>query len=156
VAIPLLLFGLGMEKDPAVQKINNFTNIAIPAVIIFLGIREQRAGEGNGYLTFGKGFSTGMMIALIGGVISTVFTYLYFTILNPGIVTYIKLKQEEEMLKRGMSESQVESMAENMDTWTSPGMMTAFVFLGILLLGLVISLISSAILKKENPAEQIS
>ncbi len=156
VAIPLLLFGLGMEKDPTVQKVSNFTNIAIPAVIIFFGIREQRDMAGNGYISFGKGFSSGMIIALIGGLIASAFTYLYFTVLNPGMVTYIKMKQEEEMIKRGMSESQVEAMAGTMEFWTSPVMMCAFVLIGTLLISLVISLISAAILKKENPAENIS
>jgi hypothetical protein len=155
VAIPLLLYGLGMDKDDSVRNFSSVINIALPAVTIFLGIREQRETAGNGYISFGKGFSAGMVIALIGGVIGTVFTYLYFTVLNPGMVTYIKMKQEEELIKRGMSDSQVEQMASTMDMWTNPGMMSAFVLLGAILLGLIISLICSAILKKENPHENI-
>lgn len=157
IGVSLLLFGLGMDKDESVQKVMNFVNVAIPAAIIFLGIREVRDKDGSGFMTFGKGFSTGMVIAVVGGLITTVYTYLYFTVLNPGMITYIKMKQEEEMIKRGMSESDVEAMAKagTLDIWTSPGMMCVFVLLGVLLLGLVISLISAAILKKENPAEQI-
>jgi len=155
IGLSLLLFGLGMEKDEGVQKITNFINVAIPAVIIFLGIREKRDVEGHGFLSFGKGFSTGFTIALIGGLVTTIYTYLYFAVLNPGMITYIRMKQEEELIKRGMSDSDVEKMASSMETWSSPGMMALFIFVGALLLGLVISLISAAILKKENPAEEI-
>jgi hypothetical protein len=155
IAYSLLTFGLGMEKDPSVQSAGQWFNIALPAVVIFLGIRERRNVTGNGYLSFGNGFGTGMGIAFIGGVISSVYTYLYFTILNPGMITWIKMRQEEEMIKRGMSDSEVEAFAGQMDTWSSPGMMSAFVVIGAILLGLVISLISSAILKKENPNEMV-
>ena len=154
-AIPLIYYAIGIEKDETVQTISGFLNVAITAVLIFMGIRETRTMQ-NGYLTFGKGFSTGMMIAFVGGIISTVFSYLYFTVINPGMITYIKMKQEEEMLKRGMSDADIEKYAGTMEFWTSPVSMAAFALLGMLLIGLVISLISAGILKKEDPAAQIS
>ena len=154
-AIPLLLFVIGIEKDETLQTISGFLNVAITAVVIFMGIREVRTLQ-NGYLEFGKGFSTGMVISLIAGVISAFFSYLYFTIINPGMITYIKMKQEEEMLNRGMSDSEIEKYAGTMEFWTSPVAMSAFSLLGMLLIGLVVSLICAGILKKEDPAAQIS
>ncbi len=156
VALSLLFYGLGLEKDDMVQKYSGFLNIVIVAIIIFLGTKEYRDKDGNGFMSFGQGFSTGMTIAIIGGAISTAYTYLYFTVISPGMVTYIKMQQEEELLKRGMSDSEVEKMSENMAVWMSPGMMTAFAFLAILLVGLLISLICGGILKKEDPSAEIS
>lgn len=72
------------------------------------------------------------------------------------MLAYIRLKQEQEMLDRGMSDSDIEKMSGTMDFWTNPAMMSAFAFLGMVILGLVISLISAAILKKEDPAAMIS
>lgn len=155
IGISLLTYGLGIEKDDSVQSIIRWVNIALPAVMIFLGIRARRDEEGNGFISFGSGFSAGMIIASISAVITGIYTYLYMTVLNPGIVTYIKMKQEEELVKRGLSDSEIEQVSGNMDMWTSPGMMTLYTVVGILLLGLVISLISSAILKKENPQDII-
>jgi hypothetical protein len=153
VGLSLLTFGLGVEKDESVQTASRWINIALPAAVVFFGIRAQRDEFGNGYINFGKAFSTGFIISVIGNAIITVYTYLYFTILNPGMIDYIKLKQEEEMLKRGLTDSQVEAMASQMDTWSSPGMMSLFIIIGGVLLGAVISLICSAILKKEDPSE---
>jgi hypothetical protein len=153
IGISLLSFGLGIEKDDSVQTATRWISMGIPAIIVFLGIRAQRDEFGSGYITFGKAFSTGFIISFIGSAIISVYTYLYFTILNPGMIEYIKLKQEEEMLNRGLSESQVEAMASQMETWSSPGMMSFFIILGGIILGAVISLICSAILKKENPAD---
>lgn len=155
IGISLLTFGLGIEKDDTVQTVNKFVNVIIPAVIIFLGIKEKRDKESNGFITFGSGFKAGMVITFIGGLITAAFTFLYMTVLNPGIVTYIKMKQEEELVNRGMSDAQIEKMAPNLEIWTTPGMVTVFAFVGIIVLGLVISLIMSAILKKENPTEMV-
>lgn len=155
IGISLLAFGLGMEKDESVQKISSYINIALPAVIIFLGIRSQRDDAGNGFLSFGSGFGTGMTIAALGGLLTAAYTWLYFKILNPSMITFIKLKQEEELYKRGLSDGEVEKMSEQMGAWATPEMMSIFVFIGAVLLGLVISLISAGILKKENPNEII-
>ena len=129
--------------------------MAITAVIIFLGIREVRQQQ-NGFITFGKGFSTGMVVSVIGAAISAVCSYLYFTVINPGFMTYIKMKQEEEMLKRGMSDADIEKISGNMEFWTSPVAMAGFALLGMILIGLVISLICAGILKKEDPSAEIS
>lgn len=155
-AIPLIFYALGLEKVAMLQKVSGFINVALTGTLIFIGIKETRQMLGNGYISFGKGFSTGMVISVIGAAISAVTTYLYFTVINPGMLTYIKMKQEEEFLKQGMSDADVEKMAGSMEFMSSPEMMTAFALLGMVLLGLVISLICAGILKKEDPAELIS
>lgn len=156
VALPLIFYGLGLEKDDTVQQVSGYLNMAIAATVMFLGIKEFRDKDGNGFMSFGAGFSTGMVITLIGGAISSAFTYLYFTVINEGMVTYIKMKQEEEMLSRGMTDSEVEKMSETMEMWMSPGMMTAMAFVMMILIGLLFSLICSGILKKEDPSAEIS
>jgi hypothetical protein len=97
-----------------------------------------------------------MVISIVGAAISGIYSYLYFVVINPGMVTYVRMKQEEEMLARGLSESEVEKMSGTMEMWTTPGMMAAFAVIGMIVLGLVISLIAAAILKKEDPSANIS
>ena len=155
IALPLIIFGVDADKNQTVQNISSFLNVAITAVFVFMAIREVRH-QNSGFLSFGKGFSTGMKVTLIGGVLCAVFSYIYFAFLNPSMITFIRMKQEEEMLKSGMSDEMVEKYAGNMETWTNPGMMAVYSLVGMLLIGLVASLISAAILKKDNPAEQIS
>ncbi len=156
VAVPLIIYALSMDKNETLQKVTGFLNVAIVATIIFLGIRETRDVHGNGFITFGSGFSTGMVITLIGSVISAVGTYLYFTVINPGMLTYIKMKQEEELFARGMSDADVEKMADTMASFSSPGMMTGMALLVMIFLGLIVSLICAGILKKEDPSQVIS
>ncbi len=155
IALPLIFFGIGIDKNQTAQNISSFLNVAATAVFVFMAIREVRHQNG-GYLSFGTGFSTGMKVSLVGGILCSLFIYVYFAYINPSMINFIRMKQEEEMLKKGMSDEMVEKYAGNMEAWTTPGMMVVYSFVGMILIGLVASLISSAILKKENPAEQIS
>jgi len=155
-AVPLIFYAIGIEKDESVQTISGFLNVAIVAIIIFVGIREVREVDGKGYITFGKGFSTGMLISLIGGIISAVFSYLYFTVINPGMVTYIRLKAEADMVAEGRSDSEIEMAASWVEMFTSPGMMAVFAIVGCLFIGVVASLVCAGILKKEDPSAMIS
>lgn len=151
IGFSLLFYGLGMERNTAVEKFNQWFGMIALLGAIFLAIKARRNETGEGYLTFGQGFGTGMMTTLIGSFLVSLYTLIYFRILNPGMMDYIKLRQEEEMLKRGMDEAQVEQAISQMETFSTPEMMSLFLMLGTLLLGLVISLIVTAFLKKDSP-----
>jgi len=155
-AFPLLVYAIGMDKEESFQKISTVINLALISIILYLGIREQRDQYGNGFISFGNGFGTGIRISTIAALISMVFSYLYFTVINPGMVTYIKMKQEEELMNRGMSDEMIEKASANMDAWMSPAAMAGFSMFGTFLLGLVITLIVAALMKKEDPSAEIS
>jgi hypothetical protein len=156
MVFPLILYGIGMDKDESMYVVSSVINIIFPALFIFLGIKEARDTVGNGYISFGNGFSTGMVISLVGGALSALFSYLYFAVLNPSMVTFIRMREEQKMIEeRGMTEENVAQLSSTMEFWTSPAMMSAFSFLGMIILGAVLSLICAGILKKENPAAQV-
>ena len=50
---------------------------------LYLGIKEIRDNELNGYIDIGQAFRKGMGIALIGGLISAVFTVIYMNFIDP-------------------------------------------------------------------------
>lgn len=154
-SIPLIMYALGIEKDETFQRIFSVLLVILVSLIIYMGIREKRQ-LGNGFLSFGSGFSAGMGITLIGSAIASVMKYIYYIFIDPGMITYIKLKQEEELYKRGFADADVEKMAKQMEFTSTPEMLVGFEFLGILILGLVVSLICAGILKKEDPSEIIS
>jgi hypothetical protein len=154
-AIPLLFFVLNLDKEESVQPVSFLLNLIAVTSMIVLAIKEVRATT-NGFISFGKAFSTGLVVTLISSVISALFTYLYFTVINKGMVSHIKMKQEEEMLAKGMTEADIEKYSGTMEFFTSPMMMTIFAFLIMFLIGLVVALICAAIMKKDDPSAQIS
>ncbi|MDQ3050904.1 MAG: DUF4199 domain-containing protein [Bacteroidota bacterium] len=154
-SITLIMYALGIEKDETFQRIFSVLLVLLVSAIIYMGIREKRQ-LGNGFITFGSGFSAGLGIALIGGAINIIMKYIYYKVIDPGMITYIRMKQEEDLLERGFSDADVERMAEKMQFTSTPEMLVGIEFFGIVVLGLVVSLICAGILKKEDPSEIIS
>ncbi|MBK6643451.1 MAG: DUF4199 domain-containing protein [Bacteroidetes bacterium] len=95
------------KKDETVYYCFGINNIAVPAIVTFLGIQELRDKYQHGFISFGLGFSCGLVISIIGCTFF-IYSFLYFKVINPGMLAYIRLKQEREMLNRGMSDSDIE------------------------------------------------
>lgn len=83
IAISLLIYVLGLEKDETVTTVSGIINIAVPAIVTFLGIRELRDKFQHGFISFGQGFSCGLVISIIGGALSSIYSFLYFKVINP-------------------------------------------------------------------------
>ena len=149
--VSLIIFSLGMSKDESAMTSMRWISLAIYCAVVFLGIRADRDEFRNGFISFGQAFGTGFKIVVIGAVIGAIMSFLYFTAIDPTMVDYIRLMQEEEMLERGMSQEEVDKMMPQMAKWTSVPMMVMFSLISGILIGCVITLISSAILKKEDP-----
>jgi hypothetical protein len=155
-AFPLLLFVLGLDKEKSVQSVSTFVNLAITITVLYFAIRDRRDQEGKGFMSLGEGFGRGFKVSLVGAFISTLSSYAYFNWINPGIIDFMRLQQEEEMIARGASDAEVEQAMKVMEGWMSPNVMIVVGFIAIILLCLVISLILAAVLKKEDPSAEIS
>jgi Protein of unknown function (DUF4199) len=153
--IMFLVYAVGMHRDQSVQTYMQFISIAIVLVVIFLGIKAERDHVLNGFISFGKAFSTGFMIVLIGAVIGIAMTYLYFDVIDPGKRDFMIMLQEDALYDRGMSPEQIDQALPQIEKFMTLPMMIIFGFFGNLIIGSVITLICAAILKKENPNEMI-
>lgn len=155
-AWPLVLFALGLDREQSLQTVSTFVNLIIIGSVMYFALKQRRDVEGKGFMTVGQAFGHSFRISLIACIIASAFSYLYFTMVNPEIVDWMKLMQEEEMLARGASDAEVEQAMKMMETFMSPGFMVVMGMLVILVLCLVISLILAAFLKKEDPSAEIS
>src|SRR6186997_85153 len=66
-----------------------FVSLIIPAVGIYLGIKERREKSNFGYIHFGEAFRTGVVISFIMAVSIVFFIYGYFKFINPNYVNYL-------------------------------------------------------------------
>jgi Protein of unknown function (DUF4199) len=134
-------------ESTAGSWISNLINYGVTIGAIVMAIKYHKEKELGGYLSFGRGFYTGFATSVILGLAGAVWTYLFFGLIAPDVL---------EMMKEGamsqMGEEQAEAAGGMMDMFMSPGSMSIFMFFGTLLAGALISLIASAVLKKEHPA----
>jgi len=74
--------------------------------------------------------------------------YLYSAVINPGLTELIVQNQITKMEARGIPSAQLEQAEKMIRTWSRPPIQAAFGFLGGMLFGTVIALISSAFLQR--------
>lgn len=152
ILISLLVYVLGMDKTETGQYLG-WINVVIMIICMVIGIKETREKFFGGFISFGQAFKVTAVIVLISAVITGIYTYLYMTMINPGMVDYIHEQQYNKMLEKGMPEDQIEAAMKMSEAWTTPGMMSMWAVLGGIVIGLIIGAIISAIVKKPNPNE---
>lgn len=150
IIISMISYLIGMDKTDAGQYIG-YLNIPIMIVAMVFAIKERREKELGGFIEFGQAFGTASLMVVIASVITSVYTYLYMSVINPGMKDYIIQKQMEKMESQGQSQEQIDMAMPYVEKFTTPGMVTLFALLGGIVLGIIIALIVAAIMKKPNP-----
>lgn len=118
---------------------------------IVMGTRSYRDQFLEGYISYSKALGYGVVISVFTGIVVGIFTYLLYAVIDPGLMEQSMKIFEEEMLNQGMSADQVETITDMQRKIRSPFMMLISSVLSYALLGLILSLITSAFLKKDKP-----
>lgn len=122
----------------------------IIGVGIYLALNDFKK-ENLGFMSFGQGLGLGTMMSAILGIISGFYSFAYMKFIDSSIPDQILKNAEREMEKKGLPDDQIEQAMEYSKMFMSPGVMfVAGVFFTVIL-GFILSLIISAIMKKDKP-----
>jgi hypothetical protein len=132
---------------------HNFDFIAylIPIAGMAYGIKYFRDKKNGGYLTFGKAFSTGLLIAIVMGAIYAIYCFIYMKFIDKTYIAFYLEQRQQELVARGMSNEQIDSQLRIEKTIGTPIIASLLTFLGNLLIDSIILLIISLFLKKNKP-----
>ncbi|WP_272149336.1 DUF4199 domain-containing protein [Tenacibaculum aiptasiae] len=116
-------------------------------VLIILGIKKFKADNG-GFLTFGQAVKVGVGIAVISGVISTIYTLIFTNVIDPTIQEQALEIQRQAWIDAGYNEDQMEASEAMMQKMQSPMITVPLSIVVSAFFGFVISAIGGAIMKK--------
>lgn len=150
IFITLLVYLLGLDKSPSGQYIG-WINIPVTIILMVMCVKESRELLYNGFISFGQAFKNLFLMLLVSTGISGVFMYFYTSSINPSIIDYIKEQQALEMEKKGMDQAAIDQAMAMSEKFVSPAWMTIWTIAGGLFMGIVIALIISAVMKKNDP-----
>ena len=106
----------------------------------------------GGFMSYSEGLGIGAFMSLISGTLSTAFSYVYMTFVDPDYMARVmemtRAKMED---KGGMTDEQIDQAVQMMQKFSSGGWMLLFGILGSLLFGFLIALVVSAITKHSKP-----
>src|ERR1700722_9665375 len=148
VAIVPFADRIGFERGPVI----GYTSIVLSFLLVFFGIRSYRDNMGNGQITFLKAFAVGISISLISCICYVVtWEVLYYNFL-PDFWDKYGAHLVEKLRASGASpaalQAKLQEVAKYKELYKNPLLNAALTFIEPFPIGLVITLISAAVLRR--------
>jgi len=134
-----------------------YTSIVLSFLLVFFGIRSYRDNVGAGQITFGKAFMIGLGITVISCVCYVItWEVLYFTVMHDFMdkyAAYVIGKAKSSGATEAVLQQKMQQMAQAKKMYENPFINVAYTFIEPFPVGLVITLVSAALLKKRTPTQ---
>jgi len=135
-----------------------FTGIILSGLLIFFGIRSYRENVAGGTITFGKGFQVGILIALISSACYVATWQLVYFKLAPDMCDRMFAAQIGDLKASGASQAAIDEKTRQIEVakklYANPVTNAAITFIEPFPVGLLITLISAALLRKRGPGRE--
>ncbi len=146
IAITVIFYATGNILSKALQPVG--VAIMVAAIVaIQLTYRKQLGG----YISYGQALSVAVFSMFFASVISSVFTYLLYAVIDPGLIEQIRLATEEQLYERGMSDEQIAAAMQISAKFQSPLIIAISGLFAAPFFALIIGLITSIFIKKNDP-----
>jgi len=134
-----------------------YTAMVLSFLLVYFGIRSYRDNQGEGAITFGRAFGIGILITLISCVFYVVtWEVLYFNFIHGSMDSYFA-HQIEKAQASGASaaaiQAQVAQIRQSQVRYQNPLWNAMYTFIEPFPVGLVMTLISAALLRKKGRSE---
>jgi hypothetical protein len=139
--------------DYTFNKSMSYIFIALSFVLLYYFIKSYRDSYMNGFITYGQAVGAGVIIYLYYAVISAIFMYILYTVIDPGLIKKMLAMAEEQVTKSGrVPAEQIDTVMAFQKKFLIPEIQAPLSIFFNMIFGTIISLIVSIFLKKEgNP-----
>ena len=154
VAAAVLFFcalTLGENLSYGTQEFIGYSSMVLSLIFVFFGIKNYRDKENNGKISFGKALAIGMLITLFAALGFAIIDFIFTAYINPDFAEQYMTHSMENLEKTYSGEELVaqKEKLNGMKEYMTSSFMALLMFATVLLVGFVISLISSLILNKK-------
>jgi len=143
---------IGFEKG----EILGYTVIVLSALMVFFGVRSYRENVGSGRITFGRGFAVGILITLISSACYVGTWEIVYYKLMPGFGDKYAAHLVERARAAGDSQPKIDEMVQKAKEfkvmYDKPAVNVAYTFAEVFPIGLLVTLLSAAALRKKARA----
>ena len=120
-------------------------------VLIVVFAHKYFKDNGDGFMSYGQGVGIAFWIGLVGGIISSIFTYLYIKFVDTSFVELAKERQIETFRQQGMTDQQIDQAMSFSESFMTPEAMFLMMFIGSIILTVIYGVIVSIFTQKKNP-----
>lgn len=152
-AIGVIMYVTNAYLDP--HWVYSLVNFFVFVIMVTWGIKAFKADNG-GFLALGEALKVGVGIALIGGIITALWSLLLMTVIEPDYMEQMASVQQKQMVERfpDMSQEQRDQATAMGSQYQSPWVVIPISLVVNLLLALVIALFAGLVMKQKRPYEE--
>lgn len=148
--IVLVIFSLLMYfLDLSLKQWVGWLAYGILIAGIYLSAKTYRDQELGGAIEYSKVLGYGTLLGLMAGILSGIFTYVLYSMIDPGLMDKLFVMMEDQMLAQGLTDEQVEQALTMQKGFMTPGFMAAVSIPTFALYGFIFSLIVGLFVKKQ-------
>lgn len=145
VGIAIFVVRVALGVNPFDSDWTSWIGIVADIALIVMAHNAFKDG-GDGYMSYGQGFGIGTLSMLIAGVLSLLFSLLYVTFIDTGVMDAFFALQEEKMRAQGQND---DAIAMGME-WTKK-LFWVFYLVGLVFISVLCGLIVSIFTQKKRP-----
>ncbi len=150
----LMLFSISIGFDFNIGLLIGYASMLIAFSFVFVGIRNYRDKYNGGVISFSKAFKIGIMIVLIASTIYVIAWLIDYYFFNPDYLEKYAAHMLDKLKASGASQieidKQTKEMADFAKMFKNPFFNAMMTYVEILPVGLIVTLISSFILKRKT------
>lgn len=147
----LVMYVTELNRSGAANYLNLVTMLAM--VLLIVNMVNEKKSENEGFINFSTIFKGGLIIGSLGGVISSLFYFVYLKFIDVNMIEYLKQKMISDMEKQGLPDKVIDQAISQSNMFMNPNALVLTGVLGSIFVAVVISLIIAGIMKKPNPNE---
>ena len=139
--------------DYDTSMVIGYASMLLAFSLVFIGVRNYRDKYNAGIISFGKAFKIGMMMVLIASTINVIAWLVDYYFFIPDFMDKISAHELDKLKASGATaveiDKQTKEMADFATMYKNPFFNAMITYVEILPVGLIVTLISSLILKRK-------
>jgi Protein of unknown function (DUF4199) len=137
-----------------------YTMMVASFLLVYFGIRSYRDNTLGGQISFGRGFTCGLLITLITSVFYVAMWEIVYFNFMPHFMDSYWAEQIHKVQAAGLDAAttakRVAMIEQSKESYQNPLINSAYTFMEPLPVGLVITLVSAAVLRRKTPVKPVA
>lgn len=148
ILLTVIVYVANIEKNWIISSVGFIATI----LITVYGIKSFKKQNHN-YITLTQAIKVGLAISAIAGIIGSIYIFIHYSYIQPEFVDNVREESYRQMMEQNaqMDEEKKAQAIKLTEFFTSPIMMSTVSLFLTLFLGFIISMITGAIIKNNNP-----
>ena len=135
------------------QEIVTWTGIVLSVIFVYFGLKYYRDKQNGGVLGFGEGLKLGLLIVLFPAIGFGLYNVIYILWLDPQFLDKYYAYQVNEVKASvpaaGVNE-RLKEIQDMREMFASPAVQFIVMFFSVFVIGLIVTIISTLILKRKT------